>query len=216
MQTNSVMYRWRFIEEDFISTLPPAIMPIDYYMSLLHAQKGRIGFIDEVMAVYCRHPGSLWWNSESVDFFAKQCTEVFNFYYAVYKNITDCAQSYKSDTLIPMFNHFAYTLRECENQKNLLAMFEQHTLFVLEQYIRLLESRVQMSAHINSLSLENSSLNRQISELGNRVNDLDRQYQELNGRVAIRASRKLMSVRLFRGVYLLFKKVYKTVLGRQT
>jgi hypothetical protein len=32
-------------------------------LHLFHAQYGKIGFIDEVMSVYRRHPGGLWWDA---------------------------------------------------------------------------------------------------------------------------------------------------------
>ena len=59
IQTNSVMYRR---QKDY-KNLPVNIKPRDWYSHLYHAQFGKIGFIDEVMSVYRRHPGSLWWSS---------------------------------------------------------------------------------------------------------------------------------------------------------
>lgn len=64
IQTNSVMYRWIFNDKyPFHDVFPRNIQPGDYFMHLLHAQRGRIGFIREVMASYRRHPEGLWWNS---------------------------------------------------------------------------------------------------------------------------------------------------------
>jgi len=62
IQTNSVVYRWRFREND------PALddfangdlQPGDYVMHLLHAEVGTIECLDEVMAVYRRHSGGMW------------------------------------------------------------------------------------------------------------------------------------------------------------
>lgn len=58
IQTNSVMYR----RQDY-TNLPSDILPLDWYLHLYHAQFGEIGFIDEVMSVYRRHGGGLWWDS---------------------------------------------------------------------------------------------------------------------------------------------------------
>lgn len=55
---NAAMYRRR---EDF--WLPDDIMPDDYYIHLLNAQHGKIGFINRVMACYRVHSGGLWYDS---------------------------------------------------------------------------------------------------------------------------------------------------------
>lgn len=66
IQTNSVMYRWRFNENEKISDVfPEDILPGDWFLHMLHARNGKIGFIDEVMADYRIHRGGLWWGSQS-------------------------------------------------------------------------------------------------------------------------------------------------------
>lgn len=61
IQTNSCMYRWRFNEIDTPQKLiPDNILPCDYFWHLLHAKKGKIGKLDEVMSVYYRHKDGLW------------------------------------------------------------------------------------------------------------------------------------------------------------
>lgn len=55
---NAAMYRRR---DDFC--LPDDIMPDDYYIHLLNARHGKIGFIDRVMACYRVHSGGLWYDS---------------------------------------------------------------------------------------------------------------------------------------------------------
>ena len=59
-QTNSVMYRWRFRNglPDWFRT---DLMPGDLYWHLLHAETGKIGFIDKVMGVYRRHKKGLYY-----------------------------------------------------------------------------------------------------------------------------------------------------------
>lgn len=59
MQTNSVMYRWRF-HKDSLSLLPDYIQPGDWFLHLLHAQVGKIGFLPDIMAVYRKHQGGIW------------------------------------------------------------------------------------------------------------------------------------------------------------
>lgn len=61
IQTNSVMYRWRFSEANRSYMYGTCgVMPHDWYMHLLHAQVGKIGFLDEMMAVYRRHSAGIW------------------------------------------------------------------------------------------------------------------------------------------------------------
>lgn len=62
IQTNSVVYRWRFrkgLPEWFRSD----ICPSDWYWHILHAEMGKIGFIPVIMSVYRRHPAS--WYADS-------------------------------------------------------------------------------------------------------------------------------------------------------
>lgn len=58
IQTNSVLYRANKYEG-----LTSSIIPGDWYLHLYHAQFGKIGFIDEVMSVYRRHQGGIWWQA---------------------------------------------------------------------------------------------------------------------------------------------------------
>ena len=64
IQTNSVMYRWRF-GNGVPSWFDPMLVPGDWYWHLLHAEFGDIGFIDRVMSVYRRHSNSLFWRPQN-------------------------------------------------------------------------------------------------------------------------------------------------------
>lgn len=63
IQTNSVMYRWRFTG-GIPSWLRMDLVPGDWYLHLLHAETGKIGFIDRVMGVYRRHEASQYYSAE--------------------------------------------------------------------------------------------------------------------------------------------------------
>ena len=60
IQTNSVMYRWRFKNglPDWFRT---DLMPADWYWHVLHAEKGKVGFINKVMSVYRRHKKGIYY-----------------------------------------------------------------------------------------------------------------------------------------------------------
>ncbi len=62
IQTNSVMYRWIFDRENNKAEekIPEKIMPSDWFLHLMHAYKGKIGYLPEVMAVYRKHPAGLF------------------------------------------------------------------------------------------------------------------------------------------------------------
>lgn len=62
MQTNSVMYRWVFPELESVENFPDGILPGDWFLHLMHAKHGKIGFLPDVMAVYRRHNGGIWQN----------------------------------------------------------------------------------------------------------------------------------------------------------
>lgn len=63
VQTNSAVYRWRLNKAG--SELPEGIMPVDWYMHLLHADGGEIGFLPETMSVYRRNSGGIWWGDRA-------------------------------------------------------------------------------------------------------------------------------------------------------
>lgn len=88
MGANTVVYRWRFNRTDtrIEDYFPENIEPGDYYLHLLHAQVGKIGFIDEEMSVYRRHPGGIWYDAyEDHAFFCKNGLKQINFYLAADK-----------------------------------------------------------------------------------------------------------------------------------
>lgn len=63
IQTNSVMYRWRF-RQGLPPWFDPTLIPGDWYWHLLHAEQGSIGYLPDVMSVYRRHGTSFFAASE--------------------------------------------------------------------------------------------------------------------------------------------------------
>ncbi|MCJ2048962.1 glycosyltransferase [Methylobacterium sp. J-070] len=59
IQTNSVLYRWRYRGGERFD-FDESIAPGDWYVHLMHAEVGRIGFLPQVMAVYRKHAGGMW------------------------------------------------------------------------------------------------------------------------------------------------------------
>jgi glycosyltransferase involved in cell wall biosynthesis len=58
IQTNSVMYR----KQDY-KGMAVDVIPGDWYLHIYHAKFGKIGFINQVMSDYRRHPGGIWWGA---------------------------------------------------------------------------------------------------------------------------------------------------------
>lgn len=75
MQTNSVMYRRAFNDGCLMQHLPGEILPGDYFLHLLHAERGKIGFLQEVMSVYLRHSGSVWEGDATTAEWFLRCAE---------------------------------------------------------------------------------------------------------------------------------------------
>lgn len=92
IQTNSVMYRWRLKDQE--NLVPNDILPGDWFLHLLHAQTGKIGFLSDVMAVYRRHAGGIWTGAWVTDeWFIKCAIPNLKFYQAVEKQFQCNKQS---------------------------------------------------------------------------------------------------------------------------
>ena len=102
IQTTSVVYRWMFNQTNTRQYFLD-ISPGDWFISLLHAKEGKIKMLPEIMAVYRRHPQGVWSDSiKSLDrLFVKWGLHLVNFYYSVYKNITNSSQVYLQDMFLP-------------------------------------------------------------------------------------------------------------------
>jgi len=60
IQTNSVVYRWVGVDKipDFFQKHTAG----DFQLHFLHAVNGKIGYIDEIMGVYRKHSGGIYWH----------------------------------------------------------------------------------------------------------------------------------------------------------
>lgn len=63
IQTNSVVYR----RLPHYRSIPAEIMPLDWFLHVLHATHGEIAMMPETMAVYRRHPQGIWWHDSNVE-----------------------------------------------------------------------------------------------------------------------------------------------------
>jgi glycosyltransferase involved in cell wall biosynthesis len=127
--SNSVVYRWRFVEENIYDFFPPDILPADYYMHLLHAQYGNIGFIDQVMSAYRVHSQGIWYSDDIVN--EKYGEKRLLFYFLVWKNIADFSNIVWKANGYWVWNSFIKFLIN-SNQKDRYRHFIEQTLYMLK------------------------------------------------------------------------------------
>lgn len=89
---NSVVYRWAFRKEgELASQFPKDIVPGDYYLHLLHAKRGKIKYMNEVMSHYRRHQSGMWWLTATPQgkekFYLTYGKQYLKFYDAVENNL---------------------------------------------------------------------------------------------------------------------------------
>lgn len=89
IQTNSVMYRWRFTPDSLKEAYPENIQPMDWFMHLLHAQTGKIAFLPDIMGDYRKHLNGIWFNAgQSDEWFITYGVKLLNFYCALEKQFS--------------------------------------------------------------------------------------------------------------------------------
>lgn len=84
IQTNSVMYRR---QPSYVGKVPKDIIPLDWYMHIMHLTQGTIGYIDRTMAAYRKHQTGIWWLTprNQYDFWRKNAAPHMRMYAAVEK-----------------------------------------------------------------------------------------------------------------------------------
>jgi glycosyltransferase involved in cell wall biosynthesis len=185
IQTNSAMYRWRFLDGDIQKDFPEEIVPSDYYIHLLHAQTGSIGFIDEVMSVYRRHEGGIWWDSlyNADRLHIKFAISEMRFFDIVYKHIATNQNFYKTNTLLPSYSYFIYNYLQHNKHDALMHFISEFPEYLTESVGYLYSKCLKYKEYINTL--KNS--------------------------VFYRITRKLMANRSINIFYRCLKKVWKRV-----
>lgn len=131
IQTTSVVYRWMFNQTNTRQYFLD-IIPGDWFISLLHAKEGKIKMLPEIMAVYRRHPQGIW--SDSIKSFDKLILSwglhLVNFYYSVYKNITNSSQVYLQDMFLPNLKSIINTYYRNKKFKELQTIEELYPTYL--------------------------------------------------------------------------------------
>lgn len=138
IQTNSILYRWRFVQENIKDFFPENILPADHYLHLLHAQKGDIAMLSEVMSVYRKHCEGIWYDSQNnlEQLHLKHGLQEINFHYNVYKNMTESSDKYLNEKFLPVLRSimdiFYKNKKYCELEK-ISSQYPQYYNLVFEQ-----------------------------------------------------------------------------------
>lgn len=128
IQTNSVVYRWRFFNENVLDFIPNEILPGDWYLHLLHAQVGKIKMLPDVMSVYRKHAGGIWYDEDksSKNRHLKFGLQEIDFFYAVYKNITNFSTEYFEKNLMPSWQNILALYGHAGNWQAMKAVNEKY------------------------------------------------------------------------------------------
>ncbi len=164
IQTNSVVYRSR---KDYES-LALDLMPGDWYLNLYHAQFGKIGFIDKVMATYRRHSGGIWWDSYTNpdSLWSVHSNSHLNFFIEISK-IYGSKEKYKIaiDAAIQKIITTMIELDEKNNSSLLQEAVQLHPTeieaFIVYQYKELLK----LTGQTERLLVENKRINEEIKKM---------------------------------------------------
>lgn len=110
IQTNSVVYRWQLKREEWPTE---EFLPEDYLYHLIHAQKGKIGFLPDVMAVYRKHPGGIWSGcGRTDDWFVRCGVKHARFYQIIHKMynipVEDSVRSLVQSTVLALIKSRTY------------------------------------------------------------------------------------------------------------
>lgn len=153
MQTNSVMYRWEFIDKNIEEYFPKDIMPGDWYIHLLHAKCGKIKMLPDIMSVYRRNPQGVW--SDSIKNWEKLVLkwglQQINFFYEVYTNIANSSQEYLQNIFLPNLNEIANVYYLNKKFKELQIINEKYPKYLDMALSKLKQEKLGQQQHANKM-----------------------------------------------------------------
>ncbi len=137
IQTNSVMYRWRFKDglPDWFRT---DILPGDLYWHILHAELGNIGFIDKKMSVYRRHRDAVYYTAEinTKVHSGLHGLEKLKAYAAINEHFKGEHFSILKDLMFGVFADSLSQAIETGNNENFFLMLERYPTFAKHFLVR--------------------------------------------------------------------------------
>ncbi len=159
IQTNSILYRWRFNGADNIYDLfPDNILPCDWFLHLLHSEVGKIKFLDDPMASYRKHGGGIWFNSGNDDFWIRNGISHIAFYVAVERH-------FHVDYTEKKMSNVFFFIRACLRKKDFekISQFEES---YPELYKKFFESEMEhKETEYRDLLSENTRLDAELNNV---------------------------------------------------
>lgn len=109
--TTSCVYRWNTISAENISEFFPKleIVPLDWFLHILHAKHGCIRCMDEVMSVYRKHEGGMW-QADPETLNLRYGVQQVRFFWAVYEQVASCSTNYYETKLEPFFQRLWFCI----------------------------------------------------------------------------------------------------------
>lgn len=180
MNTNAVMYR----RQNYSEISKKDIMPGDWYLHLFHAQFGKIGFIDKIMATYRRHNRGIWYNAyhDQDKLLIEQGIYFLAFYFELAK-IYGHKKSYKEI----IDNHII----------NLLKKFNEIDKKYKTNYVEksLISFSSQMATVLNDFIIKIDLSDKIINEKTRKLESMEKQNQINNYKIIAMESSKFWKLR---------------------
>lgn len=137
IQTNSVVYRWRF-HQDSYDLIPDNILPGDWFLHLLHAQVGNIGYIPKPMANYRKNSHGIWFDAwKTPQWYCKYAPAHIRFWDAYEKQFQ--ISNYKERDYLQAA--LPYALLFC-GQTDSSTYYKQHILPFRHRHLNLISIKV--------------------------------------------------------------------------
>lgn len=139
--TASVMYRWKYYGDEFTEVFPENILPSDWFMHLLHAKDGKIGYLPDIMSVYRKHAGGMFSSLENKD--AEHFKKYKELELAFYKSVFSLFKGSPQETALweESYQHFLNRMVRCFLQSNDIESF----LWFWNQFPDKLERRLELN-----------------------------------------------------------------------
>lgn len=108
--SNSIMYRFECLKKE-LDSFPDSLYPWDWFIHIAVASHGKIGFINEVMAVYRRNEGGISYTQgdHAKELHKRYGLQEMNFFYEVWQRIKDIYPKYYNDMFLPNLRDIYFT-----------------------------------------------------------------------------------------------------------
>lgn len=180
IQTNSVMYR----RQKEYPAIASDALPVDWYLHLYHAKQGKIGFINEPMAVYRRHKEGVWWKDDKnqIEFWQRNAVRHLRFFECVEALFAD-NNSYVSvihQSIVELIDGICLEVGDHDNYQiatNIATTFPRYVAMAITHHV---SQGVLPHTRIKELTDRLNLANNELSVAEQKNNDLSTQLNQTN------------------------------------